>query len=341
MTELPETLRTPLERVLSVKRPSGSAEESQFRAWLCKTYGHYLEMVDEAGNLWFRTTQASKTLFAAHTDTVHHSTGLNPYTLIADSLMADAECLGADDGAGVAMLCHMLANNIPGTYVFTTQEECGGVGSKHIAATFKELLSSFDRSICFDRAGTEEIITVQSGNRCASSEFAEALSVQFQDNDLMYVESEAGVYTDNLEWIGYIKENVNLSVGYFCQHGPKERLDLAHLRELAEAVLKIDWESLPTVRVPDEEFDYFNRYVPAADEKDEEFSEALDAWYDGRSGPLRQFLAGELAEMCSIDLEAAPMYLRMHKLRVEDVDEVYHLNVSAAVGQLFEVVLEI
>ena len=122
------------------------------------------------------------------------------------------------------------------------------MGSQYLADNFD--FSPYKRSICFDRAGTSEIITVQSGERLASSEFAEALSVAFQEQDLLYVESENGVFTDNALWGDKVAESVNLSAGYFAQHGPNEFLDLTHLEALAAAVIKIDWEALPTCREP-------------------------------------------------------------------------------------------
>lgn len=244
-----KTLREPLARVLSVKRMSGSAEEAEFRVWLVKRYVDSLKMVDEAGNLWFEIGK-SRTLFAAHCDSVHHTTGANKFTVEDGVIHAKEECLGADDGAGVAILCHMLSSKVPGTYVFTTQEEVGGVGAKYIKDNFHHLLSNFDRSICFDRAGFDEIITVQGGARCASTEFAEALASALLSENLKYKESVHGVYTDNRDWCNEIFECVNLSVGYDSQHGPNESLDLIHLEALAKAVVKLDWEALPTVRDP-------------------------------------------------------------------------------------------
>lgn len=241
-----KTLHVPLFRALSVMRPSGSKEEAQFRAWLATTYPD-LERIDEAGNLHFKIGE-SETLFVAHTDTVHHKGGENNFTIEGGFIRANEDCLGADDGTGIAILCHMMSHRIPGRYIFTTGEEVGGLGSQYLADNFD--FSPYKRSICFDRAGTSEIITVQSGERLASSEFAEALSVAFQEQDLLYVESENGVFTDNALWGDKVAESVNLSAGYFAQHGPNEFLDLTHLEALAAAVIKIDWEALPTCREP-------------------------------------------------------------------------------------------
>lgn len=241
-----KTLHVPLFRALSVMRPSGSKEEAQFRAWLATTYPD-LERIDEAGNLHFKIGE-SETIFAAHTDTCHHKGGENNFLIEGGFIKANEDCLGADDGAGIAILCHMMSHRIPGTYLFTTGEEVGGLGARYLEENFD--FTPYKRSICFDRAGTSEIITVQGGERLASSEFAEALSVAFQEQDLLYVESEKGVFTDNALWGDKVPCNINLSAGYFAQHGPNEHLDLTHLEALAAAVIKIDWEALPTCREP-------------------------------------------------------------------------------------------
>ena len=68
--------------------------------------------------------------------------------------------------------------------------------------------------------------------------------------DLLYVESDRGVFTDNALWGDKVPCNVNLGCGYFSQHSKNEHLDLAHLEALAAAVIKIDWEALPTCREP-------------------------------------------------------------------------------------------
>lgn len=332
-TSLPDkmdpNLREPLARVLSVKRMSGTKEEARFRAWLVRRYSKYLQMVDEAGNLWF-SVGVSRTLFAAHCDTVHHTTGNNNFYVENDIVYSLEECLGADDGAGVAILCYMMSSGIPGTYLFTTGEEIGGVGATYISDNFPDLLSEFDRSICFDRAGTEEIITVQAGTRCASSEFAEALSVAFQDQGLMYVESTHGVYTDNKEWIAFIPECVNLSVAYKSQHSSSEHLDLAHLTLLTLAAVRIDWEMLPTARDPkskSDAFDYSNLFGRSDHSWDSRhsvlssFEEAVIDWHWGRKTALHSMLLEQFATEHSVDTETAKSFLKFDKLNAKLLDD--------------------
>ncbi len=342
MKNLPNTLKIPLERALSVKRGAGTLEESQFRGWLAKTYAAHLDMIDEAGNLWFKVGQ-SRTLFAAHTDTCHHTEGPNPFTVKDGIVKAGAEVLGADDGAGVAILCHLMANNIPGTYLFTTQEEVGGIGAKYVADNFPYLLEQFDRSICFDRAGTEEIITVQSGQRCASKEFAEALSVEFEKQGMLYAESTRGVYTDNKEFAGILSENVNLGVGYDRQHGPNETLDLSHFGLLAIAAVQIDWESLPTSRIPKKEkYSGYGTYLPSANLEDSmspveqwggmdgvtdyedqifELEDAVQLAIAGNTSYLQIILTAQLAEITGVTFNECAKFVYVNKLKPEILEE--------------------
>ena len=237
--------------ILETRRPSGSMSEAKFAARLISYASTLatLDFIDEAGNISF-VTSPSETIFAAHLDTVSSGDANVPNTLITSGHIVTAENhqLGADDGAGIYILLELMRHKVPGRFVFTRGEEVGGLGARYLADNFD--FSPYKRSICFDRAGTSEIITVQGGERLASSEFAEALSVAFQEQDLLYVESDRGVFTDNALWGDKVPCNVNLSCGYFSQHSKNEHLDLTHLEALAAAVIKIDWEALPTCREP-------------------------------------------------------------------------------------------
>jgi hypothetical protein len=166
---------------------------------------------------------------------------------------ADGACLGADDGAGCALLMHLLHAQIPAYYIFTQGEERGGIGAKYLADYSPELLSEFDRAIAFDRRGIDSVITHQGYGRCCSDDFASALSAELcADGVLMYLGDDTGVYTDTAEFVDVIPECTNISVGYMNEHSDRETLDLHHFTALAAAVLKIKWDTLPTTRDPKE-----------------------------------------------------------------------------------------
>lgn len=203
--------------------------------------------VDAAGNIhWDLRKPGTRTLFVAHTDSVARLTGTQEVVYLGKYAMTDGnDVLGADDAAGMAVLWSLMNAKVPGYYVFTRGEECGGVGAKYLAGKV-DFLSQFDRAIAFDRKGTTSIITHQGGVRTASDEFAEALATQFSEKaDLLFMPDDGGIYTDTEEFKEVIPECTNISVGYEWAHTPNERQDIAFLSLLGIAACKIDWESLP------------------------------------------------------------------------------------------------
>lgn len=242
-----------LAQALSTARPADSISEAKFVGWLASVLP--TTMIDGAGNLHVDLRGSgsviSRTLFTGHTDTVHHKDGPNPVVIDGDIWRsAPNSVLGADDGAGVALMAHMIDAEVPGYYIFFRGEECGGIGSKWLVDTMPELLGEFDRAIAFDRAGYNDVITHQAGTRCCSDKFAEALAQALTNDDftLAFTPDGGGVYTDTAEFVGIIPECTNLSIGYYKQHTDQEQQDVAFLRLLADRLVTIDWDSLPTVR---------------------------------------------------------------------------------------------
>jgi hypothetical protein len=249
-------LHKTLARALSAKRPHNTVAVSDFTEWLFNTLPAELKSftsVDGAGNLHIDNRIAgSKTLFIAHVDTVHREVGANKIRKTASTWYADGAPLGADDGAGVAMLMHMMHADIKGYYIFSQGEECGGIGAKHIATHHADLLAQFDRAIAFDRRGTDSIISHQGWGRCASDVFCQALAdeLNLHNENLMYTPDDTGVYTDTAEFVDIIPECTNISVGYDHEHSQQETLNIHHYELLSQAVLAVQWDKLPTDRDP-------------------------------------------------------------------------------------------
>jgi hypothetical protein len=246
-----------LHRALSVMRPHNSVGSVMFTDWLIDRLPERLRKaawLDTANNVHIdnRTHDGHKTLFVAHVDTVHRTTGANKVRKTTSVWYADGAALGADDGVGCALLMHMIHAAVPGYYIFTQGEECGGIGSKHIAKEYPLLLGQFDRAIAFDRKGTDSVISHQGYGRCCSDAFADALSdaLNSTDETLMYSPDNTGVYTDTAEFTSIIPECTNVSCGYMYEHSDREQLDMIHFDLLAEAVLVIDWDGLVTERDP-------------------------------------------------------------------------------------------
>lgn len=193
------------------------------------------------------------TLFSCHTDTMHRKAGRQSPVFQQDGWMVTGEddCLGADDGAGAWILLRMIEAKVPGVYLFHRGEERGGIGSRWMAKEQGELLRSFKRAIAFDRRGSTDVITHQRGQRCCSQAFAEALSLGLNtaDETFLYEPCDGGSFTDTANYVDLIPECTNVACGYMSEHGPGEKLHIPHLLALAEACIKVDWESLPTERV--------------------------------------------------------------------------------------------
>jgi hypothetical protein len=244
-----------LTRALSVKRQHNGKGVAMFTTWLeahIPTHLHGCYGYDEVGNLHVdaRVDATHRTLFVAHVDTVHRDEGANKMRKTDGKWYADGAPLGADDGAGVAILMHLLCGGVPAYYVFTQGEECGGIGAKHLSKD-EALLSQFDRAIAFDRRGIDSVITHQGYGRCCSDEFAQALADELSSgNVLMYLGDDTGIYTDTAEFVDVIPECTNISVGYMYEHSDKEELNIHHFTALAAAVLTVPWDSLPTTRDP-------------------------------------------------------------------------------------------
>jgi hypothetical protein len=245
-----------LARALSMMRPHDSEGTRRMTDWLeerVKKLPNAIVGRDGAGNLHVdtRLNASNRTLFVAHVDTVHRKEGPNKIKQTPTYWYADGAALGADDGAGVAMLMHLLYSGVSAYYIFTQGEECGGIGATWLAKHERERLSEFDRAIAFDRRGIDSVITHQGRGRCCSDAFADALSAALNaDDTLMYLPDSTGVYTDTAEFIDIIPECTNISVGYYAEHSDKESLDIIHFQALAERAALLDWDSLPTDRDP-------------------------------------------------------------------------------------------
>lgn len=251
--------------ILSVQRNHGSLGEAEVFSWLVERCVHLHKpvMIDAAGNLHvdLRDGPRHRTMFTSHTDTCHNNSGdeQNPVYLDFDCSTGNTiwraghgVCLGADDGAGVALMLHMITHGVKAYYVFFRGEERGGIGSTWLAENMPELLREFDRAIAFDRAGYSDVITHQSGTRCCSDVFAQALAdaLTADDFSLAYTPEDGGVYTDTAEFVSLIPECTNVSVFYARQHGDMEHLDTTALKLLADTLVLVQWETLPTQRDP-------------------------------------------------------------------------------------------
>lgn len=204
---------------------------------------------DSMGNYLLRIGDNPRVLFAAHSDTVHKSGGMQKIQIAGGFVKlhpkSKSNCLGADCTTGVHIILEMIRANVPGLYAIFAAEEIGCAGSRDFVKRRKADLAGIDCVISLDRKGYGSIITHQMGKRTASDQFAESLAGILGMN---LKADDTGSYTDSNEFRDHISECTNLSVGYFGQHTGAEYQDLDFLETLTERMIQADWSQLKTYR---------------------------------------------------------------------------------------------
>ena len=205
---------------------------------------------DGVGNYYIKIGD-SDTMFACHLDNcsskyekVNHKIGVQFIETDGTTI------LGADDKAGMTVILYMIENKVPGLYYFFVGEEVGCIGSSAAASSLN--FSNYTKCISFDRRGYGSVITEQMMGVCCSDEFAKDLSAQLNKANLSFnfKPDPTGIFTDSACFVDIIPECTNISVGYFNEHHEIEKQDIRFLINLCEAVIKVDWNSLPIMRDP-------------------------------------------------------------------------------------------
>lgn len=206
--------------------------------------------IDSCGNYFLKIGE-SDTMFTCHLDTCCSKQEVVNHQFDGHLIKTDGTTiLGADDKAGMTVLLYMIENNIPGLYYFFVGEEVGCVGSSDASVSID--FSNYKKCISFDRRGYDSVITDQMSGVCCSDEFAAVLSSELNncDNLFSFRPDPTGVVTDSAQFVDYIPECTNISVGYMYEHKMTEQQDIDFLERLCKACVKVDWNSLPIVRNP-------------------------------------------------------------------------------------------
>jgi hypothetical protein len=221
---------------------------------------------DSAGNYYIEVGQSS-TLFECHLDTAGYEAEKVTHVIEGDIIKTDGSTiLGGDNKAGVVILLSMIKERKPGVYYFFTAEERNGAGCRRIFAANPNYFRQFDRSIAFDRKAYGSVVNVQFGRPCCSPEFEEAVVKKLEGNGIPWDKTlSRGMGTDNAILMDVIPEVTNISSGTFNEHHNDEYVDIDYTYKLFKAVMKINWENLPTVRIPMDSGEYYssqsrNRY---------------------------------------------------------------------------------
>lgn len=231
---------------------------------------------DDFGNYFIKIGE-SDTMFTCHLDTCSSLYQKVNHVIGSKIIKTDGSTiLGADDKAGMTVLLYMIERGVQGLYYFFIGEEVGGIGSSAAASMS---FSEYKKCVSFDRRGYDSIITEQWFGKCCSDEFAQALSNELNKANLSFNfrPDPTGIFTDSASFMNDIPECTNISVGYFSEHQLTESQDIQFLTNLCEAVVKIDWSSLPVMRDPDERYDSSWERITGSTS---ELSATINVWID-------------------------------------------------------------
>ena len=243
--------------ILRTMRPHGSKSEKRF----CR---EFLDVIpgmetDGFGNriIAIPANYDGPVAWTSHVDTVHRKGGTQIIRKRKDIITlgkgSKANCLGADDGAGIWLMLEMIQAEKPGLYLFHRGEECGGLGSDYIAMQQPAYLDNIKAMISLDRYGYHSVITHQ-GVMTASEDFA--LSMADALPGFEFAPDDTGLFTDSANYADIIPECTNLSVGYFGHHGATECVDLGFLCALRDSLINMDYDKLVIKRYPGEDDGY-------------------------------------------------------------------------------------
>lgn len=211
---------------------------------------------DDLGNYFIKIGETS-TMFTCHLDTACSEQKNVNHKIGSRFIETDGKTiLGADDKAGMTVMLYMIENKVPGLYYFFIGEEVGCIGSNAASGYYN--FSDYTKCISFDRRGYDSVITEQFYGVCCSDEFAKEIATQLNKANLLFKfrPDPTGIMTDSASFMGDIPECTNISVGYFDEHKHIEKQDIQFLVNLCEAVVKVDWESLPVMRDPNDSYSY-------------------------------------------------------------------------------------
>jgi len=208
---------------------------------------------DEFGNFYVLIGENPSTMFTCHLDTADSTQKRVNHVFDGNMIRTDGtSILGADDKAGMTVISYMIGKGVPGLYYFFLGEEVGCVGSRKVAAGWKNnpLSEHITKCVSFDRRGTNSVITFQMFGRCCSDTFAKELSKRMNEtgNGMSMAPDNTGILTDSAKFMDLIPECTNISVGYYNEHSSRECQDIEFLKRLCRTVISVDWETLPIER---------------------------------------------------------------------------------------------
>lgn len=245
--------------LLTWRRKADSESEAEFIAKLIDPYIPNLSIGPEGnryGEVFNPDGSRASRLWSCHLDTMHQHSGRQriSYDPARDEIFLSdktSNCLGADDASGIWLLFQMMRAGVPGLYAFHRGEERGGIGSDAAVDDEPKRFAHISHAIAFDRRGKTDVVYSQMAGLCGSTECAAAIADLLNGKikfPTAFAPSDLGSFTDTANYARIVPECFNISVGYEGEHSPRELQHLGYLRALRDAVIAIDWSTMPVIR---------------------------------------------------------------------------------------------
>lgn len=165
-------------------------------------------------------------LLVAHLDTVHPQ----PVQVICYSeqkrVAMSPQGIGGDDRAGVFMILQII-QKVRCHVLFCEDEEVGGRGAELFAKS--GILPQVNYLVELDRRGWNDAVFYECDNR-AFVDFVEGFGFREEFGSF----SDISIIAPQLETAG-----VNISAGYYYEHSHREYIDLKHMMNNVERVIKM------------------------------------------------------------------------------------------------------
>jgi putative aminopeptidase FrvX len=179
---------------------------------------------DEMGNI-FNISHKDRPLLSSHMDTVQDVTDtlLTDFINIKGNYLSGYGVVGGDDKCGIYIILETLKNRKDINFLFSVQEEVGGLGSS--GWTNGRNLDDILYGLVLDRTGNSDIICTQNNYGIKDLEiFLYEIGKDFGYSPTSGTFSDADNLNDLISC-------ANLSVGYYNAHSKHEFVNLSDLED--------------------------------------------------------------------------------------------------------------
>ena len=181
--------------------------------------------VDDLGNI-YNTDRKNRPLLSAHMDTVQDDVDaiLTSLIEIKNGKISGHGVIGGDDKCGIYIILDLLKNKHDINFIFSVQEEVGGIGIGEFVRFNEHLLDDIPYGLILDRQGNSDIICYD--NYYGSQEFEDVL---YGIGKVFGFKPNSGIFSD-ADYLSDYFSCANISVGYYNPHTAKEYVVLKDLQ---------------------------------------------------------------------------------------------------------------